>query len=206
MRFPRRGQFPLQWCWLRSWPTSSGGRRVCRGWGGELRARWLGPAPSRPSSARSSFASPCCAPASPSRSAARPCRRRGAARRTPTPRTTSSTADLADSPGNAALRELGPRRRRSWHRATGTPAAAPAALTDQPPLAGAGELRVRAVLDPAPVVDLQHHRPVHAGLFLHRREPQRHARRERAGMERLREPGPGRPRSPGRTPPGSASC
>ena len=39
--------FPWGWCWLRSWPTSSGGR-TGRGWGGALRARLLGRDGSRP--------------------------------------------------------------------------------------------------------------------------------------------------------------
>ena len=39
--------FPGGWCWLRSWPTSSGGR-TGRGWGGALRARLLGRDGSRP--------------------------------------------------------------------------------------------------------------------------------------------------------------
>jgi hypothetical protein len=43
--------------------------------------------------------------------------------------------DLADMHGNAALRELGAPASSQLARASGTPAAAPAALTDQPPLA-----------------------------------------------------------------------
>ncbi len=44
-------------------------------------------------------------------------------------------ADLADRPGNAVLRELGATASLQLAPATGTPAGASAALTDQPPLA-----------------------------------------------------------------------
>ena len=68
-----------------------------------------------------------------------------------------------------------------------------AGRADEPGATGAaGELRLRALLDLAAGADLRHHRAVDAGLLLHRREPQRHARRERSGLERLREPGPRR--------------
>ena len=93
--------------------------------------------------------------------------------------------DLADKPGNAALRQLGSTASLPLAPATAGPAAAPAALTSHPPLAPRENFAVRALLDPAAVVDLQHHRPLDAGLLLHRREPQRHHRRERAGLERL---------------------
>ena len=71
---------------------------------------------------------------------------------------------------------------------------------------GPGGLRLRPLLDAAPVGHLRPHRAVHPGLLLHRREPRRHAGRERPGLERLPEPGSGRPHHAGPRARASAWC
>ncbi len=130
--------FPEGWCWLRSWPTSSGGRSG-REWGGELRARLLGCGGPRPQPWSGCSASPCSAEASCSASGER---------RSPSPTTAPPRASrhahhkpatvdalLADAGGNA-VEELGATSDLQLPAATTAPAAAPASVADQPPLAG----------------------------------------------------------------------
>ena len=92
------------------------------------------------------------------------------------------------------------------HRQHQSPTAAPAALVNQPPLAARENFAFAPYWTLAAVAHLRHHGPVHAGLLLHRRERQRHARRERPGLERFPEPGSGRPDHAGPTRPVSGSC
>ena len=86
--------------------------------------------------------------------------------------------------------------------ATSTPAPAP------PSLAGSAPLQSHEIFGYAPYWTLPQssgfdvQRPDHPGLLQRRRQRRRHPRPERRGLERLREPGPGRTWSTGPTPPG----
>ena len=131
------GPFPQGWSWLTGWPTSSGGVSR-RGWGGELRAHGLGSGSARPSCVSRKavvgavafclvmlcvgFTVGLSGSATAKAHAAADHRVRAAAR-------------VADSPGNGSMKQLGATASLALAPATGAPTAAPATLTDQPPLA-----------------------------------------------------------------------
>ncbi len=138
----------------------------------------------------------CSWPAAAGPSSPPPAGRRGPAhRRTSTLRTS----------GNGAAGFRRPRHRQSarGHLDPGAGAAVAGRLGSAPV---PRDLRLRPVLDVAPVGRVRRQGPDHPGVLQRGRQRRRHARRERAGMERLREPGPGRTWSTGPMPPATGSC
>ena len=140
VRYRGGAVFPEGWCWLRSWPTSSGGRSG-REWGGELRARLLGCGAPRPQPW------PGCSGLSMlcggfvfglgGTTLTVPHHRSAAASRHAHHKPATVNALLADAGGNA-VEELGATSDLQLPAATTAPAAAPASVADQPPLAGRG--------------------------------------------------------------------